>query len=73
MIKMYVIHVVIFIAIFFIARYIISQYVVDPTFWTTVIPVACGWLLAPKPHVVEHQSGKQYGLRIVFSNKIIKL
>lgn len=73
MVKMYVIHIAVFIAIFLIARYIISQFVVDPTFWTTIIPIVCGWLLAPKPHVEDQQSGKQYGLRIVFSNKIIKL
>ncbi len=70
---MYLIHVVSFVAIFLIVRYITTQLVVDPTFWTTIIPIAAGWLLAPKPHVENTQSGPQYGLRIVFSNKIIKL
>lgn len=70
---MYVIHVVSFVAIFLIARYITTQFVVDPTMWTTIVPLGAGWLLAPKPHVEETESGPQYGLRIVFSNKIIKL
>ena len=71
--KMYVIHIGIFVAVFFMTRFITTQFVVDPTIWTTMIPLGCAWLLAPKPYVEDTQSGKQYGLRVVFSNKIIKL
>lgn len=72
-VKMYVIHIAIFIAVYLLVRYIMTQFAVDPTFWTTVIPAVSAWLLAPKPYVEDTQSGKQYGLRIVFSKKIIKL
>lgn len=72
-IKMYLIHAVVFLAVFLIARAIAIQLVVDPTMWTTIVPVACAWLLAPKPHVEKTQSGNQYGLRWVFSKKIIQM
>jgi len=71
--KMFLIHILAFVAVFFIARFIITYFVIDLTYWTTIIPLGCAWLLAPKPHVEETQSGKQYGLRILFSKKIIKL
>lgn len=71
--KMFLIHAVVFAAVFLLVRFIMMQFVIDPTFWTTLVPVGCAWLLAPRPHVEETQSGKQYGLRIVFSKSIIKL
>lgn len=70
---MFLIHAVIFLAIFLLVRWIAIQFVVEPTFWTTIIPVACAWLLSPRPHVEQTQSGNQYGLRWVFSKNIIKL
>ncbi len=70
---MFLIHAVIFFAIFLLVRFIAVQFVIDPTFWTTIIPVGIAWLLAPRPHVEQTQSGNQYGLRWVFSKRIIKM
>ncbi|WP_438962864.1 hypothetical protein [Nonlabens sp.] len=70
--KMFLIHAVIFAAVFILVRFVMTQFAVDPTFWTTVIPLGCAWLLSPKPHVESTQSGKQYGLKSIFSKKIIR-
>lgn len=70
---MFLIHVVVFLVIFLLVRFIAIQFVVEPTFWATIVPVGIAWLLSPRPHVEQTQSGNQYGLRWVFSKKVIKL
>jgi hypothetical protein len=67
------IHVIIFLGAFLIAKYIIMQFVIDPTFWTTIIPIAFAWLIAPRPHAVQMQSGKEYGLKSILSKKVFKI
>ena len=70
---MYLIHGSIFLGLFLIGRMILLQFVVDPSFWTLLIPVFIASFLAPKPHVVKTQSGNQYGLRWMFTKKIMRL
>lgn len=44
-----------------------------PNAMITLIPIALAWFLAPRPHVAQMQSGKEYGLKWYFSSKIIKV
>jgi hypothetical protein len=71
--KMLGIHVITFLGAFLLARYITAQFVIEPTIWTTVVPLICAWLIAPRPHVVQMQSGKEYGLKSIFSKKVFKV
>ncbi|WP_405378411.1 hypothetical protein [Nonlabens sp. Asnod3-A02] len=71
--KMLGIHVIIFLSVFLLVRYIMMQFIVDPTFWTTLIPVGVAWLIAPRPHVTQLQSGKEYGLKFLFGKKVMKM
>jgi len=72
-IKVFVIYGVSFLAIFLIARFIMAQFYEEQTIWLTFIPLAIGMILSPKPHIEETQSGRQYGLKSIFSKKIIRI
>jgi hypothetical protein len=71
--KMLGIHVILFLAVFLLGRFIMSQFLEETNLWVTLIPAALSWLIAPRPHVVQMQSGKEYGLKWYFSKKVIKL
>jgi uncharacterized protein (DUF983 family) len=67
------IHVIIFLGAFLLARFIMMQFVMEASLWTTIVPLTCAWLIAPRPHVVQMQSGKEYGLKSIFSKKVFKV
>ncbi|WP_213521137.1 hypothetical protein [Nonlabens sp.] len=71
--KMLGIHVIIFLTAFLLARFIMMQLVMEASLWTTIVPLTCAWLIAPRPHVVQMQSGKEYGLKSIFSKKVFKV
>lgn len=71
--KMLGIHVVLFFIVFLFSRYIMTLLVEAPNAMITLIPIALAWFLAPRPHVAQMQSGKEYGLKWYFSSKIIKV
>ncbi|WP_292891239.1 hypothetical protein [Nonlabens sp.] len=71
--KMLGIHVIIFLGAFLLARFIMMQLVMEASLWTTIVPLTCAWLIAPRPHVVQMQSGKEYGLKSIFSKKVFKV
>ena len=70
-IKVFLIYGLSFIAAFLITRFIMEQFYSEQTIWLTIIPLGVGMLLAPKPHIEETQSGRQYGLKSIFSKSII--
>jgi hypothetical protein len=41
--------------------------------WATLFSVTFAFVLAPKPHVEETQSGRQYGLKSIFSKRVIPI
>jgi hypothetical protein len=71
--KMLGIHVILFFSVFLLSRYIMTLLLVAPNALITLIPIGLSWILAPRPHVVQMQSGKKYGLKWYFSSKIIKV
>ncbi|WP_124979050.1 hypothetical protein [Nonlabens xiamenensis] len=68
-IKAFLIYGLCFTAIFLIVRFIAVSWVVDPTLWTTIIPIASAMILAPKPYAEESPDGRKYGLRSIFLKK----
>lgn len=72
-IKVFLIYGASFFIVFLIAWFITDQLVEEKTFLTTFIPIAASLILAPKPHVEETQSGRQYGLKSIFSKKIVHI
>ncbi|MEN8816227.1 MAG: hypothetical protein ABF274_05065 [Nonlabens sp.] len=72
--KMLGVHTIIFLGVFLLIRYVMMQFMSEPTnTWITIIPAVCAWILSPRPHVVQMQSGKQYGLKFLFAKKIYKM
>jgi len=70
-VKVFLIYGVSFLAIFLLTRFIVVQFM-EISFWTTIIPIAASMIFAPKPHAEQTQSGTEYGLKSIFSKKIIK-
>ena len=56
--------------LFLLARFIMVQFYQEQTIWLTVIPLGIGMVLSPKPHIEETQSGRRYGLKSLFMQKI---
>lgn len=70
--KTYTVHIIVFISVFLLGRWITDQLMNDDT-WEVLITIALCWIIAPRPHVEQTQSGNQYGLKWLFFKKIIKL
>ncbi|WP_303687628.1 hypothetical protein [Nonlabens dokdonensis] len=49
------------------------QFITAPNAMLILIPIGFAWLIAPRPHVVQMQSGKEYGLKFLFSKKVYKM
>lgn len=72
--KMLGIHVVIFLGVFSLTRYLMMQFMVTPSnTLLTLVPAVLAWVISPRPHVVQMQSGKEYGLKFLFSKKVYKM
>ncbi|WP_194851539.1 hypothetical protein [Nonlabens antarcticus] len=72
--KMYLITSLSYLGMFLICWTITSAlFTGEYSVWSTFIPVMVAYVLSPKPHVVEAQSGNQYGVKSIFSKKIIRL
>ena len=72
-IKVFLIYGLSFMVVFLIARFIMVQFYPEPSIWLTFVPLAIGMVLAPKPHIEETRSGRQYGLKSIFSKRIIRI
>ena len=70
-VKVFVIYGVSFLAIFLVVRIITVQFI-EEGIWTTMIPIAASMIFAPKPHAEKTQSGVNYGLKSIFSKKIMR-
>jgi hypothetical protein len=70
-IKVFVVYGVSFLVIYMVAYFIIRQFIEEGV-WTTMIPIGASIVFAPKPHIESTQSGKNYGLKSIFSKKIIR-
>ncbi|ARN78299.1 hypothetical protein BST97_10030 [Nonlabens spongiae] len=70
-VRVFLIYGISFLAIFLIVRFITVQFV-EESIWTTIIPIGASMIFSPKPHVEQSQSGKEYGLKSIFSKKIIR-
>ncbi|SCY34601.1 hypothetical protein SAMN05192588_2394 [Nonlabens sp. Hel1_33_55] len=70
-IKVFLIYGLSFMVVFLIARFIMVQFYPEPSIWLTFVPLAIGMILSPKPHIEQTQSGRQYGLKSIFSKRII--
>ena len=69
--KMYVVYGMVFIGLFLIL-WMIAGYLFEPeNFLRKLSPMVLSIILSLKPHVIETESGKQYGLKSLFSKKII--
>ena len=71
--KMLGIHTIIFLSVFLVIRIITIQFITEPNAMLILIPIGFAWLIAPRPHVVQMQSGKEYGLKFLFSKKVYKM
>lgn len=71
--KMLGIHVIIFLTSFLILRIIMMQFIEQPNAMTIILPLGLAWLIAPRPHVTQLQSGKEYGLKFLFGKKVMKM
>lgn len=71
--KTYFIYGTVSILVFVTSFLIMSNFFAVPTFWTTLVPIGATMLMTPKPHIVLSQSGDQYGLKSIFSKKIIPI
>ena len=70
--KMYLIYFLI--SFFLLALALVAvQFFTGFTFFTILFPVAFAMLVTPKPHVAQSQSGNQYGLKSIFSSKIMDI
>ncbi|BAO54775.1 hypothetical protein [Nonlabens marinus] len=69
-IKVFVIYALSFFIVFAVTWLITDYFVAKESIWTTFIPIGAAMILAPKPHIEETQSGRQYGLKSIFSKKI---
>ncbi|GAK92327.1 hypothetical protein JCM19298_2815 [Nonlabens ulvanivorans] len=68
--KMYLVYGVVFLALF-LGLWVLSGYIFEPdSTMRKLTPIVASIILSPKPHVVETQSGRQYGLKSLFSKKI---
>ena len=72
-IKVFLIYGLSFFVVFLIVRFLMVQYFTEPTFWTMFVPLGFAIALAPKPHIEETEEGRQYGLKSIFSKKIIRI
>ncbi|KQC32306.1 hypothetical protein AAU57_02415 [Nonlabens sp. YIK11] len=72
-IKVFLIYGISFMLVFLITRFILVQFYPEPSMWLTFIPLGVGMVLAPKPHIEETQSGRQYGLKSIFFKRIIHI
>ena len=70
-IKAFLIYGVSFLAIFLILRFALLLFMAKG-FWTTFIPIIASAVFAPKPHKEQTENGVNYGLKSVFSKKIIR-
>lgn len=70
-IKVFLVYGVSFLVIYMVVYFIVRQFIAEGV-WTTMIPIGASILLAPKPHIENTQSGKNYGLKSIFSKKIIR-
>lgn len=71
--KMLGIHTIIFLGVFLLIRLILEQFMEAPNAMLIILPLGLAWLIAPRPHVVQMQSGKQYGLKFLFAKKVYKM
>lgn len=70
--KMYLVTGLSYVGFFLIFWSITSQlFKGEYSIWSTFTPVIVAYIMSPKPHVVKAQSGNQYGVRSIFSKKII--
>ena len=70
-VRVFLIYGVSFLAIFLITRFIIAQFI-EEGIWLTFFPIAASLIFAPKPHAEKTQSDVNYGLKSIFSKKIIR-
>lgn len=72
-IKVFVIYALSFFIVFAITWLITSSFFLGESIWTTFIPIAAAMILAPKPHIEETQSGRQYGLKSLFFKRVFPI
>jgi len=69
--KTYLIHILCLLAVFLVVFFIMRQFT-DDLIWTAVVPSVIATFIAPRQYQEKTQSGINYGLKSVFSKKIIR-
>ena len=72
-IKVFVIYGVSFLAIFLISRFIMVQFYEKQDIWLALVPIVLAAVFSPKPHKEETEDGHEYGLKSVFSKRVIPI
>ena len=70
--KVFLVYFLSLVIVFTILWLIIEAFDIEQTFWKTFVPICVAILVTPKIHIVRTQSGSQYGLKSIFSKKVIK-
>jgi len=70
-IKMYLTYAISFIGLFLIIWFLTGLFLGADNSIRKLAPIIISIIISPKPQVVETQSGKQYGLKSLFSKKVL--
>lgn len=69
--KTYLIYILCFLVVFLVVFFIMRHFT-DDLIWTTVVPSVIATIIAPRQYQEKTQSGINYGLKSIFSKKIIR-
>ncbi|WP_438962865.1 hypothetical protein [Nonlabens sp.] len=70
-VKMYLVYAVTFIGLYLLIWFLAGLFLEPDGTVRKLTPIVLSIILSPKPHIEETPSGRQYGLKSIFSKKII--
>ncbi|MGB3590233.1 MAG: hypothetical protein WBA16_00975 [Nonlabens sp.] len=71
--KAFIVRFVVLIVLLFVLMLLFKHYIItdDDNLLQVIIPAFLALILAPRVHIANEQSGTRYGLKSVFTKKII--